>query len=617
MYTVRDNLGNASALVVAESGHIMSGYRERARARRKRRRKVMKRKFRNFRKKWRKWWRENWAKFLKVLNKIGALFLKLIPIVGPVVSAVAEVAVSAAISAGEVVYKRIQAGKAVGSAGYDAFKAYMDTGAPDGVIGSIHRIQTKYDLPESYPASNLVEASGMPVVDEQIRRFEALLKRPDVVRIMELEEQADQLPDDSPEQDALEDQIEALEDGVLPEFLAIEQALDEEYWRIYPPIHKADPRGGKSYAQPAAWGNKVKVWFTDLGDTWVKWIGNIEDAPEGTTEGVWYAVTGTSSMAAMHAMSTDSRDSVMEKAARERDKELGCCWEYKWNPYAKKRLWVKTDPGTESRAWARLSVLQALGKPIPDSLWDQLGGTKAPGKPLPPPEPWKACPSGANRAKSGITQMQATFNSHAREKGLPTILVDGKYNAATEDLLKRIFASRGLPTNITQGVVKQNFERMGYGALQAKNWEDAIAYFKRTWREKSEGLRGPELQAASKTEWHGEGAWPGYVCEIYYPGHFAAAKERYDRFHKPTLKFQLAPHVRGQMLKVQPIAPLAMKPTPPPPVPVYPMIGPMVQPEVEKKKIPGWGWALIGFGGVLVLGGAAYGISQAVAKERG
>ena len=128
MYTLHDSFGNSFELQPTESGHVMAGYLERARARRKRRRKIRKRKFRNFRKKWRKWWRDNWAKFLKVVNKIGAMLLKLIPVVGPIISAVAEVAVNAAITAGETVYKQIQAGKAVGAAGYEGFKAWKNFG---------------------------------------------------------------------------------------------------------------------------------------------------------------------------------------------------------------------------------------------------------------------------------------------------------------------------------------------------------------------------------------------------------------------------------------------------------------------------------------------------------
>lgn len=241
---------------------------------------------------WRKWWDENWSTVWRILNKIGAALLKLIPVVGGAIGAVAEFGIEAAIDATEVFYNKLQAEKNQGKAILRAFESYMET-APDGIEGILWRIQTKYMLPPNYfpgctPPDPAMNACYLPLPVEIETRVKQLVARPDFQRLMQLETEIAQLPEGGAEAAIKEAEIEQLQATLVPLGMEIEKELDALFWKTFPPLQKL-----RVEAKQTGWEKKIHIRVSQLLDIWVQWHGDIVDAPEGTLPGVWYLLSPT------------------------------------------------------------------------------------------------------------------------------------------------------------------------------------------------------------------------------------------------------------------------------------------------------------------------------------
>ena len=284
----------------------LEGWLTRSRKRRKRRWRAYKarrrERLRRVRRRWRHFWRDWWHTIATVIHRIGTLVVSwFVPVLGKYVGQLGQKYIDAARNA----QLRIQQGKALGHAGLEIFKSYIEA-APDGAVGVLQRISSKYG-PEFVVPPDLQGP------------MQALLNHSSVQKIVALEDKLDDLAEGSKEAATLQAQIDYLEEGpngVLDDLVALEQALDDAYWTQFPPMHKAHPKGSPKYRKyktldAAKWGQHVDVWVSRKGDLWTRW--KEEDRghePENTEVGIWYRVTGDPAFAVIAEVTPEFKEAA-------------------------------------------------------------------------------------------------------------------------------------------------------------------------------------------------------------------------------------------------------------------------------------------------------------------
>lgn len=346
MITVR-----VSMVPVAQLGDLEGGWLTRYKKRRNRRWRKYKAerraRMRRVRRRWRNFWKNWWHLIATIVHRIGTLIVTwFVPVLGKYLGQYGQKYLDAARNA----QARIKQNKALGHAALETFRSYMEA-APDGVAGVIERISGKYGTEFQVPAEL------RPVMQQ-------LLNDQRVKQIMALEDKVDDLPDDSPAADAIEAQIDDLEEGkngVLDDLVSLEQALDTVYWQLNPPRHKAHPKGSPKYKKyktldEASWGKLIDVWIAQNGDLWVRWKESAAaSAPKGTEEGVWYRVTGNPLMSVI-ASETPELQQMDAATAEARTALLAAAQE---EQQYMTRMGIKPMPthkGLPGWAWASIGV---------------------------------------------------------------------------------------------------------------------------------------------------------------------------------------------------------------------------------------------------------------------
>lgn len=642
-------------------------------ARQKKRLETTRQRLRRARQKWRRFWRENWSKIATVLNKIGGFFLQFVPIVGWLIGPLLENAVQTGINSLQLIQQLVAEQKAVGKGIFEGFKRYMAT-APDGVLGVIERIHTKYFLAPNYGIScqllkrpsdpcNMIDLTSDPVVKDNMERFQQLLQEPEVKRLLELEDTLT-TKDDA----ALEREADALSDRWLGAFVAVEKALDERFWELTVPI-KVDPRP-KFATGPAGWADKVQIRIGPYGDPYVRWIADMGLAPEGTVKGVWYLVS----------FSPGAVEAERASLAREAGKAPGdvpARYVRDWRTGARTSVPIKTK-AEAARDTMRYTLLDTLlDQGDLDAIPSWLVATLKPEGIPPIPFRYVTYDLHSKTAllapRFGLAISQYQNNHDAVKAQLKRFVTWLRTNVASEvtlgvpkvetptrhsymDLKKTIqglerylqaaLKSRGIaytdPRRYQLGYIDSKLKALGMSDYLARQQNEKAFAYAKIWVEDWPGLPVPvrygdvtlvpqaiktlsklrglaavyrpsEVAAEAGMSWWKEPAavWVSGQALTTKPFHaFKGALSGVLATRKPLTAIRLPVLKLGA--EGAPVAPPEPELTPEQMIALMQMQQqvPVVE---ESKGLPTWAWILIGLGGVVALGGGGYLISRSVA----
>lgn len=218
------------------------------------------------------------------------------------------------------------------------------------------------------------------------------------------------------------------------------------------------------------------------------------------------------------------------------------------------------------------------------------------------------------QAKATIDLMQMSLNRSPAQGGVGAAIAPrtGIFDAKTENALKLWLRTKGAPVQIVPGMWA-NIVKTGFGEVGAKQWEAAIAFYKK-WG-------AATTQAKVMT--------PKFQLKIPVSKMSVAAQPVKQAVKQATFKpFSPAPLPTAAPALTLPITPRTFVTYPTPDSGVAPL-GPAPFPPddyttpdgqmvlmqdtvlpaalTEKKKgLPTWGWIAIGLGGAAVLGGGLW-----------